>query len=85
MQTSKIPAERATLDLEARFTAVRQFLKERGVVNYFSAFAAVNVQFSDEEQATIRQWWNKRALIGEDDARLVDAMERAVEQFKPAA
>lgn len=70
------------MGLETRFTLVRAFLRDRGVSNYLSAFAACGVRFDEVEIEKIRAWWNWRCPVTEADLPLLERMERTVEFLK---
>ena len=85
MKTTMENTATSSPGLETRFALVRAFLRDRRATNYFSAFAAANLTFSEDDEERVRNLWNSRVSVCPDDEPLIARMERVVEFLKSAA
>ena len=82
VQQMNVKANYPEVGMETRFALVRAFLRDRGVSNYLSAFAACGVRFDEADSDRIRLLWNGRSAVTDADAEILSRMEGVVSFLK---
>lgn len=76
-------SKNATPGPETRFALVRAWIIDHGVHNYMPVLTAIDPALG-EHADRIRNLWNSRSRVKEEDIPMLERMEKVVEHIKNA-
>lgn len=83
MQSTKTERQTVQPGPSERFILLRGWMRDKGISNYMSVFAVLDLSSDEAEQ--VRSWWQLKANPTTEDIPLIKRLERVIDLLKKAA